>query len=439
MPQHRWLSAAVALVLLALAAPAVAQAATVSLRVEARTGSLVPTGNVDLPGSAVAPAGALDGQNCPGNSIVGALHTATQGDWNGVWSETDGWSIQRIKSQDVGDGSARKWVVYVNNTYITQAPCKELLKDNDKVLIYPACVVGTLSCFGGEPLLFVQPPTEASPGVRLQFRTLEVNTSFDASGGATSGATASVDASLFSDNLFTRTDIYGLGILTFTVRGPHTVVLQKGNRVPDYHTICITDGADGYCGTTANPHVPFDPLNFCTTTGDDGECGSPDLRAPLGRISDPTVAKKYARGKGPDTLQGTVDRDPSEVREVLLRLKRRSRVWTMKVVGKKRVTVKRRVRGKVVRKRVVRKVRKRVRVARCYQWNSTRTAWVVMKSCKNDATTWFKANGDEVWSYEFTAPLPGGVYLLDAQAIDGKGNADKTPEPGRNRVDFTVN
>jgi hypothetical protein len=105
---------------------------------------------------------------------------------------------------------------------------------------------------------------------------------------------------------------------------------------------------------------------------------------------------------------------------------------------KKKVTVKRRVHGKLVRKRVVKKVRVKVRVTACFAWNSTKSSWTRLRSCKVVPAQWFKADGDEVWSYEFLEALPGGRYTLDAQAVDGAGNVDSAPETGRNRATFTV-
>ena len=108
LPRSKLLAAAAALVVSGFAVPAAAQAAAVSVRVEAPGGPLVPKGDVTLPSAPVPAAGVMDGHTCPGNSVIGALDAATNGDWSGVWSDTTGWSIQRIKSLDLPDGDGRK-------------------------------------------------------------------------------------------------------------------------------------------------------------------------------------------------------------------------------------------------------------------------------------------------------------------------------------------
>jgi hypothetical protein len=436
LPRSRLLAAAAALVVSGFAVPAAAQAAAVSVRVEAPGGPLVPKGDVTLPSAPVPAAGVTDGHTCPGNSVIGALDAATKGDWSGVWSDATGWSIQRIKSLDLPDGGGRKWVVYVNDQYLNDSPCSEILsRDPTSVLFYPACTTATTRCFSGEPLILTVPAT-GSPGIYLRVSAFQISTVFNSSGIGSSTMGPAVGATITGPDGSSSTDIYGLGVLLVSSRGPQTISVASANRVPDRGVVCITDGGDGYCGTQVAPTNPFDPLNYCVTTGNDGECGTVDTRPPVGRIAQPVSGKSYSGTSKPDSLQGTVDHDHSEVNQVKLALKRQLRVTVKKYV-KKRVRVRKKVRGKI--RRVV--VRKRVpvkrTVTRCYYWSNAATDWKLLKSCTSTVPL-FSATGGEYWKYDFTSPLPAGTYTLDAQATDGVGNVDSVPELGRNRATFTV-
>ena len=86
-------------------------------------------------------------------------------------------------------------------------------------------------------------------------------------------------------------------------------------------TFCVTDGADGACGTTAP--APGAPPAGCVTTGDDGLCGTADRRAPLARILSIRNAQKFRRHRGPRLLRGEVAADPSGIAGIRLRLTRR--------------------------------------------------------------------------------------------------------------------
>jgi hypothetical protein len=274
----------------------------------------------------------------------------------------------------------------------------------------------------------------SAPGLRMKLQAYEVNTIFDAFGHGTSSAGPSPDATFTTDTSYAISDLYGYVVFTFFTKGPTAFTLYKGNRVPDHSAVCVSDGADGYCGTTRPDPVPFDPNDFCVTTGDDGECGTIDTRPPVGHITQPVQGSTIPNVT---LLKGTVDHDHSEIAGVQLRLKRQATV-TITKYRKKRVQVKKRVHGKIKRVKVWRRKPYKARVTRCYAWNVKTSEFAQLKSCSVDPTQWFKPEGDEAWSYEFLTKLPGGQYTLDAAAKDGAGNVDNVPELGRNRVTFSV-
>jgi hypothetical protein len=420
-----------------LALPVVADAASVSVRIEAAGGPLLPATSVALPSSTVAPADAPDGLTCPGNTVIGALHGAVAGNWSGHWSAEDGWSIDRIKGIDLTGSGTAKWVAYVDKEFLNDPPCHKTLADGDSVLLFPMCTGGTTQCFSGGPLDLSAPAT-IGPGAPVVVQVWEINTTFNSQGFGTTQRAPAVNTLVSGPNGSAITDpFYGKATLSITNMGPSTIATSRAGRVPDRAPICVTEGADGYCGTVVPTPNPFDPLAFCTTTGTDGYCGSPDRLPPVGHITAPVQAKAYSKGAGPKLFKGTVDFDPSQVAGMQIRLMRQTTI-TVTTYKKKKVTVKRRVKGKIVRKRVTKKVPVRRKQTACYSWNTATSAWKRLKKCDPTLASLFSPDGDEVWSYEFLAALPSGQYTLDALSKDGAGNIDSAPELGRNRVTFKV-
>lgn len=406
------------------------------MRIETTAGPIVPTQTVNLPATDVAPAGAPSGQTCAGDSIVGAVAAATNGNWAGTWSAQDGWSIDRVLNVDLAGSSTSKWIPYINHAWVNEDPCHQLIGLNDDLLLFPKCTTEQVYfCFVGEPMWIFPYDRTAGPGERVKLQAYEINTTFDSFGHGSSQFVPSPDATFATDTTAAYTDVYGNSVFTLFGNGPVEFSLYKGNRVPDHGSLCLTDGADGFCGTQRPDPVPFDPMDFCVTTGDDGECGTVDKRPPVGHIAAPAQGGSFSVSV--TLLKGTVDHDHSEISEVHLRLKRKATVTVTKY-KKKRVTVKKRVRGKIKRVKVLQKKPYKVRVTRCYAWNVKTSTWAQLKSCSVDPTQWFNADGSEVWSYEFLTKLPAGQYTLDAAAVDGIGNTDNVPELGRNRITFVV-
>jgi hypothetical protein len=421
----------------AMSASASAQAATVSVRVEGVGGQLVPLTNVTLPTTPVAPLGAPDGQTCPGNSVVGAVSAATGNDWSGTWSDTTGFSIDRIKTLDNTGSLARNWAVFWNQTFLNDSPCQKLLSDRDSLIIYPRCIgQSTAQCFPGFPLVLFT--TEiVGPGSPFGVTVRELTTTFDNGLGTTQAAPA-VNTTVSGPEGSATTDPYfGRASLQIFAKGPAVISAAKFGAVPDRANVCVTDGADGYCGTQVPPQTPFDPYQFCKTTGNDGYCNSPDQVAPVGHVTSPTQGRAFAKSERPRVLSGTVDFDPSQIDQVNIRLLRQTTVTASRFT-KKRVTVKRRLHGKLVRKKVTKRVRVRYKKKACLYWSVSTSTWKTLKKCDITTAPLFKADGDEAWSFEFLQGMPAGSYTLDALARDGAGNVDAVPEAGRNRVTFSV-
>jgi hypothetical protein len=397
---------------------------------------LVPKTSVTLPTAPVAPAGAPDGQTCTGTTVIGALNTATGGSWNGVWSDTTGWSIESIKGLTANTTTGRHWDVYLNDHYLNDSVCQKQLSEGDRLLLFPRCTTGLSPCYSGYPLI-LQAPTQAGPGVQLSVQVWEIVTSFDLQGVGESTVRAVENATVTSPDGRALTDPYGVAAVPVNAKGDNTVSVAKGTDVPDRTNVCITDGSDGYCGTTVPPTNPFDPYAFCQTTGFDGYCNSPDQVPPVGHIAQPVQGQSFTKATAPKLFKGTVDFDPTQTDSVRLRLMRQATVTRYKI-KKRRVTVKRKVRGKTVRKKVVKKIRKPYKAKACFYWSVSTSTWKSLKRCDASTAPTWKADGADEWSYEFLNALPTGSYTVDALAKDGAGNVDAVPEIGRNRVTFKV-
>lgn len=423
-------------VLVLLGAPAVHAATTVSVRIEIPGQTLVPKKTVTLPSTPVAPPGAPDGQTCPGNSVVGAISAATGNDWSGTWSDTDGWSVDSIKGFLATPAQSREWWIYVDTAYLNDAPCHKELTDGVPLILIPKCTGSSGNCFLGEPLTLTA-PANGSPGGILTVTVWELQTVLDPGGHGVTTLSVAENATVTSPDGSAKTNYLGVARIPVTARGDNTLTATKPTDASDRSNVCITDGQDGYCGTTPAPPVPFDPYAFCQTTGFDGYCGSPDHVPPVGHVNQPQPDQKFTRAAAPKLLKGTVDFDPSQINSVNLRLMRKTTVTRYRI-KKKRVTVKRKVHGRTVRKRVVKTVRKPYKTQGCFSWSVSTSTWKALKKCDASTAQAFKADGADEWSFEFLTALPAGSYTLDALAKDEAGNVDNAMELGRNRIAFTV-
>ena len=111
--------------------------------------------------------------------------------------------------------------------------------------------------------------------------------------------------------------------------------------------------------------------------------------------------QRFAKGKGPRSLRGTVTPDPSGIADVLLRLTRNDR-------------------------------------GRCQTFDGRSERLVALKRCGARHGKWFSAGDREQWSYLLPARLARGRYVLDVRVRDRAGNVDSLLQRTRTRVVFTV-
>jgi opacity protein-like surface antigen len=391
-------------ILLAVAALAVcaassAHATTVSVRVSATGPTSLPRTTVTMP--AVAPQ--KDGHDCPATTAGAALDSAVgSANWAAHWNASFGeLQLDSIYGEAHPFNSHLFWAVYVDGKSALDGLCNVDVAQDDYVQYIALCdpfdppTDGT-PCFG-EPLQ-LQAPARAAPGSPMTVTVTESQT--DQSSGATT-IVPSAGATVGAAGQQATTDAGGHAALTLTSRGPVTVTATKGNRVDDSATTCVSDGADGSCGTTAPTVTTTPPPAPCVHDGDDGRCGTPDHKATYGFITSIREHQRFRRGHGPRELGGTSDPDPSGLRDVQLRLTRNDH-------------------------------------GRCATFSAAAGRFVPMKRCGAARGAWFSAGARAPWSYLLPSALPRGRYVLDVRTVDGAGNRDTKLDRTRNRVVFFV-
>jgi hypothetical protein len=125
---------------------------------------------------------------------------------------------------------------------------------------------------------------------------------------------------------------------------------------------CVTDGADGACGTL--------------------QPSPPDRTAPVATIAGLRDGKVFRRRRAPRELRGTVSADPSGLWAVKIRLTRRLR-------------------------------------GTCWYFSGTRERFLKRTCGKRYA---FKVGDRADWTYLLPSRLPRGRYVLDTYAIDNAFN-----------------
>jgi hypothetical protein len=383
--------AAVALVAMT-ATPALAGPANVTVRVEGDTDTLVARTTLTTTTATVNKDG-MTGHDCPGTSAAGALQQATSGDWSGPWFDGFGYSVVTIRGEthEFG-GDPVFWGFFVNDVFSTSAGvCGAELQTGDLVLLAP---IAEQSGASYAVLSLGDVPATVAPG--QPFTVAVSRTTTESSGNVAREAVAGATVSGAGASVTTAAD--GTARITLGLRGPAVLrATHAGDIRSASEPVCVTDGADGACGTsTANVAG-----SGCVTTGDDGACGTTDRRAPRGKILSIREGHRYAKGKGPRTLSGIVAPDPSGLAAVRLRLTRDDG-------------------------------------GRCATFDGSSERFATLKRCGAARGKWFDAGDREAWSYLLPARLGRGRYVLDVQARDRAGNVDTLLQRTRTRVVFRV-
>lgn len=392
MPKHRLLGLLVAALTIVPAASAMA-GPTVSVRVEGKNATLLPTTTVTLPDVKAA------GNPCSGatasTSVAAALEEATHGNWDHqAFTQTILGETHKFDNSD-------DWAEWVDEKF-GGGICNDTVQNGDRVLFiadtYDANYNPTVF-----PLTLTAPAT-AKPGAPFSVSATEYQDVQDSSGYAISGQStprpaAGAQVTGGAANATTGSD--GKASVTITQRGPATLRATTANgERSDLVPVCVTDGADGFCGTvapgqtTSSTPPPAAPVTPVTPA-------APDRVAAFAKIGSIAEREHFAHGSGPRTLQGRVDDDASGVKDVRMRLSRTD--------------------GK-----------------HCTRYDGTRERFVTTHKCGIKHARTFSVGSSADFSYLLPSALPRGRYVLDVIVIDRAGNQTTTYQRGRNRVVFYV-
>ncbi len=286
-------------------------------------------------------------------------------------------SFSTIAGQNTAyDGATNSYLVeYKNGTASMFGSCGDPVASGDKILF----AYGT----GSEPLLALTGPPVARPGETIELQVTQVGSGLPVVGATVQGQTTGANGRV-------RVVVAAGGAATFKAEKPGAI---RSNRV----SVCLTNGQDGSCGTTAAGQTPGGSGPAAQAPGAGPTSRVRDTLAPAARLSAIREQQRFSRARAPRELRGSVAADPSGLATVKLRLTRRDR-------------------GKCA-------------------YFSGRKERFVKTGC---GRSFFFAIGDRAaFSYLLPERLSRGRYVLDVIAVDRAGNRDQLAR-GRNRVVFTV-
>ena len=192
----------------ALAAPGAA--ATVTVRIEGRTHTLLGSRSVQVPASGWITKGGVPSGKCAATSAQGALDTATGGHWSGKWfASLSSYEIFTILRDHEG-GKHNFWSIFVNNVPAPTGACGITPKPGDQLLFAVVPIKGP-----GDPTA-IHGPSIAVPGVPFKVQVVYYN----AAGKAKPLAKAHVTGGGF--NVVTNSR----GSATITAKNVGTLVLR---------------------------------------------------------------------------------------------------------------------------------------------------------------------------------------------------------------------
>ena len=345
-----------------LAAPA--HAANVTVRVEGAAQTLLPRTPT---ATTTTPAG-KDGKNCSGTSALGALDTATAGDWSGTYFDSfSSWFVETIKGETHASGEAGFWALWINNVHSDLGLCGAETQEGDDVLLVPD---------NAGPLLELSGlPATVAPGQAVTLRVTEHGFVTNPDFSTTTSSQPAAGATVTYGGSAATTGADGTVQVSFGAGGPVTVQATQAGHVRSLAALtCVTSGADGNCGTQL-------PANAVLGTGQ-----ADDKTAPVASFSRLADGKVFSRRRAPRQLEGTVTADPSGLLSVRLSILRQAggRCWAFDGASE------------------------RFERHRCGGRRS------------------FRIGDRAEWSYLLPKRLPRGRYTIRAAAIDKAGNDSAT-------------
>src|SRR3954467_6024148 len=233
----------------------------------------------------------------PAPTRGGAIATASEVNGfaiKGKWYDGLGPSFSEINGENVDfDSNTNRYLVEYENGQMAQVgACADWMVNGDDELF----AYGT----GSETILKLTGPATARPGQAVAVKVIDQGTGAPVSGAAVEGKATGADG--------TAT------VGPYDARGDHAFKATHANAIRSNALhLCVTDGADGFCGTTA-PGASGTGGASSTSTSQQSTLAPSGVRgllAPHGRLSGLEDGHVFGHGKGPRLLKGTVGDDPS--------------------------------------------------------------------------------------------------------------------------------
>jgi hypothetical protein len=392
----RALAASIALVsLLAVAPTALAAApASVTVEVEGLTETKVPPTLVTTTTTPVVKDG-VAADSCSGTSALGALELATAGNWSGPWSSSfhqyEIYSIVGESYQFEESSQANYyWSFWLNHKEASVGACAAELESGEQVLFFPACFGEACPSPAPTPL-GIEAPALANAGEAVTVTVKQYNAAGEAS--------PAVGASIAGGGVSATADSQGHATMRFSGDGTYTLHVNASSEGPPavrtQTAICVHEGNDGTCGTTA----PGSTLPV-TSTPSSSTAPASIYTGPYALVAQATGVLNghiYRHGHAPRVLAGKAVAHTA-VRSVSIELRRSYR-------------------------------------GHCSDYDAKRGRFLAARCGKG---RFFQvSSGGPSFSYLLPAALPRGRYVYDIQATDASGNHAPL-DRGSSRIVFYV-
>ncbi len=375
-----------ALSVLASASAAVAAGpATVTVRVEGASATLLPPTQVTTTTEPVVKDG-NPADSCPGTSALGALQLATGGNWSGPWEPGfKQYEIFSIEGESHPFGGPAFWELWVNHVSSEVGACEAQLTPGEEVLFFPEC---SGECLPPPNPLGIDAPVVAELGKPVTVTVI----SYANPSGAPSPAGG---ATVTYDGTNTPTDSSGHATLTFFHAGRAEVKVTAPGSIRTETTICVHQGNDGTCGTQVVSGAGV-PAGGVATAGGVNVAPFKGAYALVPHLTGIIDGHTYTRAHAPRILSGGVLAHTT-VSSVSLTLRRSYR-------------------------------------RRCYSFDGIATRFVRAR-CGTGKP--FKVSTNGLFSYLLPSALAPGRYVLDIKATDAAGNHTALAR-GTSRIVFYV-
>jgi len=387
---------AVCLSLLGSGAASALAGPTVTVRVEGESTTLLPLTTVTL--------GKLDpyATNCPYNSANAAINLAVEsvgGTWDhgnekgskGDFTET---ILGETHDYEV-DGTT--WDVWMNDKWAFGI-CTDLLSEGDEVLLV-ADHLGPEYAPTRLPLVISGAPASVQAGTPI---TLDVDKITLPHGGENEGEgepEPEDGVTVSGGGVSATTNAAGMATVTPSQTGQLTLLATKSGDAPSAPlVICVHNGNDGNCGTTAPAGTTTAPTSGTSSTGTgvagfQSTKGAVALEAQLTGLLEDHV---YGERQAPRVLAGSVT-SGGPISSLSIELHRRYQ-------------------------------------GRCSEYDGLRERFVPARCGRGK---FFKVSNNGVFSYLLPAALGPGRYVLDLEAADVGGAHTKLAR-GSTRIVFYV-